>query len=136
MVTFIGNFIPHLSHHTEPLTAMLKQDALFYRDEMANSSFQCIKDLIAKTVAQPLRYYDWSKPGTVQANASQRRLGVCLVQEGQLIAFTSKSITETETRYAYIDRELLVVAFSFQQFSTYMYWEGYLQLSQIINHWR
>ena len=27
MLTYMGNFMPHLSHHTEPLWAMLKQDA-------------------------------------------------------------------------------------------------------------
>ena len=29
MVTYMGNFMPHLSHHIEPLCAMLKQDAVF-----------------------------------------------------------------------------------------------------------
>ena len=50
--------MPHLSHHTEPLHAMLKQDAVFAWDEMANASFQNIKDLIAKSATKPLRYYD------------------------------------------------------------------------------
>ena len=54
----MGNFIPHLSHHTEPLWAMLKQEAVFAWDEMANASFQKIKDLIAKSATKPLRYYD------------------------------------------------------------------------------
>ena len=58
MVTYMGNFVPHLSHHTEPLQAMLKQDVVFHWDEMANASFQKIKDLNTKTAAQPLRYYD------------------------------------------------------------------------------
>ena len=49
MVTYMGNFVPHLSHHTEPLRAMLKQEAVFAWDEMANASFQKIKDLIAKS---------------------------------------------------------------------------------------
>ena len=54
MVTYMGNFVPHLSHHTEPLRAMLKQDAVFAWDEMANASFQKIKDLIAKSATKPL----------------------------------------------------------------------------------
>ena len=58
MVTYMGNFVPHLSHHTEPLQAMLKQAAVFAWDEMANASFQKIKDLIAKSATKPLRYYD------------------------------------------------------------------------------
>ena len=54
MVTYMGNFVLHLSHHTEPLRAMLKQDAMFHWDEATNASFQKIKDLIAKTASQPL----------------------------------------------------------------------------------
>ena len=54
MVTYMGNFVPHLSHHTEPLRAMLKQEAIFAWDKMANSSFQKIKDLIAKSATKPL----------------------------------------------------------------------------------
>ena len=52
------NFVPHLSHHTEPLCALLKQDAIFTLDEMANASFQKIKDLIAKSATKTLHYYD------------------------------------------------------------------------------
>ena len=120
MVTYMGNFVPHLSHHTEPLRAMLKQDALFVWDQVANDSFQRIKHLIAKTANQPLRYYDRTKPVTVQADASQRGLGACLLQDGQPIAFASKSLTDTETRYANIERELLAIVFACQRFNTYV----------------
>ena len=51
MVTYMGNFVPHLSHHTEPVRAMLKQDAVFHWDQMVNDSFQKIKDLTAKTAS-------------------------------------------------------------------------------------
>ena len=120
MVTYMGNFVPHLSHHTEPLRAMLKQEAVFAWDEMANASFQKIKDLIAKSATKPLHYYDRRKPVTVQADASQRGLGACLLQDGQPIAYTSKSLTDTETRYANIERELLAIVFACQQFNTYV----------------
>ena len=116
----MGKFVPHLSHHTEPLRAMLKQEAVFHWDEMTNASFQKIKDLIAKSATQPLRYYDQTNPMTVQADASQRGLGTCLLQEGQPIAFASKSLTDTETRYANIERELLAIVFTCQWFNTYV----------------
>ena len=41
---------------------MLKQDAVFAWDEVANASFQKIKDLIAKSATKPLWYYDRRKP--------------------------------------------------------------------------
>ena len=120
MVTYKGNFMPHLSHHTEPRRAMLKQEVVFHWDEMANASFQKIKDLIAKSATQRLRYYDRMKPMTVQADASQRGLGTCLLQDGQPIAFASKSLTDTEIRYANIERELLAIVFACQQFNMYV----------------
>ena len=40
MVNYMGMFIPHLSHHTEPLRSMLKQDAMFAWDEVKTRSFQ------------------------------------------------------------------------------------------------
>ena len=99
---------------------MLKQEAVFSLDEMANASFQKIKDLIAKSATKPLRYYDQRKPVTVQVDASQRVLGACLLQEGEPIAYASKSLTDTETRYANIERELLAIVFACQQFNTYV----------------
>ena len=120
MVTYMGNFVPHLSHHTELLRALLKQEAVFTWDEMANASFQKIKDLIAKSATKPLRYYDQRKPVTVQADASQRGLGACLLKDGQPISYASKSLTDTETRYANIERELLAIVFTCQRFNTYV----------------
>ena len=112
--------MPHLSHHTEPLRAMLKQEAVFAWDEMANASFQKIKDLIAKSATKPLHYYDRRKPVTVQADASQRGIGACLLQDGQPIAYTSKSLTDTESRYTNIEGELLAIVFTCQWFNTYV----------------
>ena len=57
---------------------------------------------------------------TVQADASQRGLGTYLIQDGQPIAFASKSLTDTETRYANIERELLAIVFACQRFNTYV----------------
>ena len=57
---------------------------------------------------------------TVQVDASQRGLGTCLLQEGQPIAFASKSLTDTETRYTNIERELLAIVFACQRFNTYV----------------
>ena len=87
---------------------------------MANDSFQKIKNFIAKTASQPLRYYDRTKPMVVQANASPRGLSACLLQEGQSVAFASKSLTDTKTRYTYIERELLAIVFTCQSFNTYV----------------
>ena len=57
---------------------------------------------------------------TVQADASQRGLGACLLQESEPIAYASKSLTDIETRYANIEREHLAIVFACQRFNTYV----------------
>ena len=120
MVNYMGTFIPNLSHHTEPLRAMLKKDNVFHWDDQQTRSFQQVKTLIAKANTTPLRYYDRNLPVTVQADASLRGLGACLIQQhngkDQPIAFASKSLTDAETRYANIERELLAIVFACQTF--------------------
>ena len=124
MVNYMGTFIPNLSHHTEPLRAMLKKDNVFHWDDQQTRSFQQVKTLITKANTTPLRYYDRNLLVTVQADASLKGLGACLIQQhkgkDQLIAFASKSFTDAETRYANIERELLAIVFACQRFSTYL----------------
>ena len=81
MLNYMGTFIPNLSHHTELLRAMLKKDNMFHWEEQQTRSFQKIKALIAKANETPLRYYDRTKPVTVQADASLRGLGAYLIQK-------------------------------------------------------
>ena len=103
---------------------MLKKDNVFHWEEQQTWSFQEIKTLIARANNTPLRYYDRTLPVTVQADASLRGLGACLIQkhngEDQPIAFASKSLTDVETWYANIERELLAIVFACQRFSTYL----------------
>ena len=124
MVNYMGTFIPNLSHHTEPLQAMLKKDNVFHWEDQQTRSFQQVKTLIAKANTTPLRYYDRNLPVTVQADASLRGLGACLIQQhkgkDQPIAFASKSLMDAETNYANIERELLAIVFACQCFSTYL----------------
>ena len=58
MVNYMGTFIPNLSHHTEPLRAMLKKDNVFHWEDQQTRSFQQVKTLIAKANTTPLRYYE------------------------------------------------------------------------------
>ena len=120
MVTYMGNFVPHLSHHTEPLRQLLKKDIAFYWDEQLTRSFKNIKQLLKRATAKPLGYYDRQKAVIVQADASLRGLGAALIQDGRPIAFASKSLTGAESRYANIERELLTVVFACIRFNTYL----------------
>ena len=120
MVTYMGNFIPHLSHHTELLRQLLKKDVTFYWDDQLTRSFQEIKHLLKRATSKLLGYYDRRKEVIVHADTSLRGLGACLIQDGKPIAFASKSLTGAESRYVNIERELLAIIFACIWFNTYL----------------
>ena len=69
----------------------------------------------------PVTYFNPSKETSLQVDASNKGLGAVLLQEGKPIAFFSKALTETEQRYANIERELVAVVFGCERFRTYLY---------------
>ena len=97
------NFIPHLSEHTVTLRGLLTKSAVFHWDESTNAAFQKLKSLIAEKQKRSLKFYNRNLPLTVPADASKHGLGAAL-QPGEPVAFASKSLSETEQRYANIER--------------------------------
>ena len=120
MVNFMHNFIPHLSEHTATLRSLLNKNAVFHWDESTNAAFQKLKSLIAEAQKRSLKFYNRNLPLTVQADASKHGLGAALLQQGQPVAFASKSLSDTEKRYANIEKELLSVVFTCEHFQTYL----------------
>ena len=59
----------------------------------------------------------------------------CIIQDGHPIAFVSKSLTDTETWYANIKRELLAIMYGCEKFHTYLYGRTFW-LKQTTNCWR
>ena len=140
MVNYMGTFIPNLSHHTEPLRAMLKKDNVFHWEEQQTRSFQKIKALIAKANETPLRYYDRTKPVKVQADASLRGLGACLIQEfkgeDQPIAFASKSLTDARRQGTPTLRENFLPSYLPARGSARIYSEEASSQRATTNHWK
>ena len=67
-----------------------------------------------------LKYYDVSEEVTLQREASERGLGATLMQNGQPVAFASRTLSTTEQRYAQIEKECLAIVFGCEKFSQYI----------------
>ena len=48
-------------------------------------------------------------------------LGTILINDNEIVAFASKRLTNAESRYKNIERELLAVVFGCERFHTYVY---------------
>ncbi|XP_014673091.1 PREDICTED: uncharacterized protein LOC106813467 [Priapulus caudatus] len=119
LATYMSPFIPRLSDHTCHLREMLKRDVVFDWSPAHQEAFDKIKQLICNNVT--LAYYDPAKETVLQVDASLKGLGAALIQDNRPIMFASKSLSDTEQRYANIERELLAAVFAVERFHTFLY---------------
>ena len=57
----------------------------------------------------------------IQCDSSQSGLGAALMQNGHPIAYASRALTETESRYAQIEKEMLAIVFSVEKFNDFTF---------------
>ena len=58
------------------------------------TAFKEVRELVVKPSV--LKYYDVQEPVVVQCDASENGLGAALLQNGQTVAFASRSLSQTE----------------------------------------
>ena len=73
------------------------------------------------TTSPLLKYYNTEDELTIQSDASEEGHGAAVLQKGQPVAFASRALTDTESRYAQIEKELLAVVFTLDKFEQYAY---------------
>ena len=73
------------------------------------------------TTSPLLKYYNPEDELTIQCDASEKGLGAAVLQKGQPVAFASLALTDTKSRYAQIERELLAVVFALNKLEQYAY---------------
>lgn len=118
-VNYLARFLPNLSDVLEPIRQLTRQDVEWQWNSTHDKAFQSIKQMISS--APVLRYYDAEEELTVQCDASDKGLGAALLQNGQPLAFASRALTDTETRYAPIEKEMLAMVFALNKFNQYVY---------------
>jgi hypothetical protein len=58
-----------------------------------------------------LEVHDPTVPPVIQCDASMNGLGACLLQNNHPVAYASRSLTQPETHYAQIEKEMLAIMF-------------------------
>lgn len=108
-----------MSTKTLPIRDLLKREVTFEWGPPQDKAFQEIKQTLSVTPV--LAFYDVTKPVVITCDASKSGLGAALLQENKPIAYASRALSDAETRYAQIEKELLAVVFAFQKFHQYVY---------------
>ena len=76
------------------------------------------------TVHTVLALYDPQANTKISADASSHGLGSVLLQKNQQewrpVAYASRAMSETESRYAQIEKEALAITWACEKFSTYI----------------
>ena len=82
--------------------------------------------MITEVPGPVLQCYDPSKPVGVQVDASQSDLEAVVMQNGQPIAYASKSLTTSQQAYAQIEKEALALVFGCEKFHHYLYGRDFI----------
>ena len=119
LAQYLSKFLPHLSNITKPLRELTQKETEWVWDDVQQQALDTLKEAVTNTPV--LRYYNLEEEVTLQCDASQHGLGAALLQKGQPVAYASRALTPTETRYAQIEKELLAIVFACDHFNMYIY---------------
>ena len=115
MVNQVAKFVRNLASRTEPLRALLRKENEWSWGQAQRKAFQEIKDCLVST--ETLCHYDPNRPTVIAADACMNGLGAVLLQKqldgtSRPVCYASRSLSETEQRYAVIEKEALMATWA------------------------
>ena len=115
---FYRRFIQDFSRIARPLTILLSKEIKFDFDSECLAAFHTIKGaLVSAPVVQPR---NWDLPFKIMTDASDFAVGAVLGQRKDkklhVIYYVSKTMDESQCRYATTEKELLAIVFAFEKF--------------------
>ncbi|KAK6184246.1 hypothetical protein SNE40_006752 [Patella caerulea] len=122
MVNQLSKFIENLAEITKPLRDLLCIDNAWIWDKAQENSFQNIVKVLTDTPV--LALFNPGLNTKISADSSSYGLGAVILQchdnDWRPVAYASRSLTETEQRYAQIDKEALAVVWACEKFEDYI----------------
>ena len=97
---------PRCAHLMKPLTELTGRDSFVWADREQNA-FDTLKSVMASDCLNA--YPDYNKTFKIYTDASDYQLGAAIIQEGQPIAYWSRSLQSNQMKYTTTEKELLAI---------------------------
>lgn len=121
-VNYFGKYIPCLSEKTAALRSLMCESVCFEWSGIHQKEWEMIRTLLMS--APVLAVFDPHKEIKISTDASRNALGAALMQlhdKGwRPVAYASRALTGTESRYAQIEKEALGITFGCEKFAEFI----------------
>jgi hypothetical protein len=114
MLNHYKAMIPCCSHLLTPLTALTKKNVKFKWTKEHQQAFDLLKNSLAREVV--LAYPDFTVPFEIYTHASKYQIGSIITQKDKPLAFYSRKLTDTQTRYTVTELELLAIVETLREY--------------------
>ncbi|GJV86527.1 reverse transcriptase domain-containing protein [Tanacetum coccineum] len=119
---FYRQFIKDFSKISRPMTHLLEKNTPFI---FSNECIQAFETLKRKLTEAPILIApDWDLPFELMCDASNFAIGAVLGQRHEkhfrTIHYASKTMTEAESHYTMMEKEMLAVVYAFEKFRSYL----------------
>ena len=124
MVQYYSKFVPNLSSLAAPLNELKRKGVEWRWTKTEQDAFKAIKD---KLISAPcLTHFDPNEEVVLATDASEYGLGAVIFHrykngEERVIAHASRTLSQTERKYAQIEKEALGIIFGIERFNEYLY---------------
>jgi len=123
LIGYYRRFIKNFAKITKPLTVCLKKNAKIKISSEFINSFEHCKNLLIN--APILKYPDFTQEFILTTDASNFAIGAVLSQGSvpydRPVAFASRTLNDTETKYSTIEKELLAIVWACKYFRPYLF---------------
>ena len=119
MAQYVSRYIPEYATITAPLRALTKKETPWQWSDEQQHAFDRLKDSLTKN--HVMSYFNPAQETEVIVDASPVGLGGILAQDGKVISYASRALSDVETRYSQTEREMLAIVWALEHFHLYLY---------------
>ena len=119
MAQYVSRYVPEYATITALLRALTKKETPWQWSTEQQHVFDKLKDSLTKS--HVMSHFNPAQATKVIVDASPVGLGGILAQDGKIISYATRALSDVESRYSQTERELLAIVWALEHFHLYLY---------------